>query len=79
MKLSEARSILTREGVGEPDLIDYARLKGNVLVVMTEHKSQPIEGKVLITRRLTVFEDGRSSYSTSIIVSDRWENAGSRK
>jgi hypothetical protein len=46
VKLKEAHERLRREDLGEVKIIDFARLKGDVLVVISEHERQGIPGVV---------------------------------
>jgi hypothetical protein len=71
MKVKEAHERLRREDLGEVKIIDWGRLKGDVLVVISEHQRQGIEGVVdaYTERRWALFR-GTSMQASGIIQED---------
>lgn len=77
MTIKEAVRLVRRE-IGKATttrLVDHARLAGDTLVVVTEHRSDversSVGSSVLITTRVTVFSEG--SPKAGLIVASRFE------
>lgn len=69
MKLTAAIEEIRRARIGDMRVIDTARLKGNVLVIITEHEAdlRPHLESIQVTKRLSVYvgEDQKTSIITS--------------
>lgn len=72
MKWQDALDAVRREvgATTTTELIDRQRLKGGVLVLVTEHISEipTTVNRTMTTRRLTVFEDGKAHPSVGMIL-----------